>query len=101
MPTARRTLAVILLLLLAVLPACAKKTAGEKIVDAAGRRFDRIASGMDKAEVVAALGPPLTQLENVYRWEVVANPESKASLDVHFDGAGRVKKIVRSRATRN
>jgi hypothetical protein len=101
LPIARRALFLFFAISLVVLPACSKKSAQEKAVDSAVKQYARVSSGMSKKEVVALLGEPTKILETAYRWEIFANSESNASLELQFDTADRVGKITESYAHRN
>ncbi len=94
---------VVLMLVVAVnlLSGCSKKPSEERAVDSAARRYSRIGAGMSKSEVVASLGEPSSRQGSSYRWETVAGPQSSASIEVQFDGAGKVMKTSKSHATRD
>src|SRR5689334_9167900 len=95
-PIRRRAIGLMLVCSLGLLPACSKKAPQERAVDSTARRYERVVAGMTKQEVVASLGEPASRRENVYRWEIKGGPESSASVELHFDSADRVTKIVRS-----
>lgn len=99
--TSRVVLTLVAALSLSLLSACARKPQAEQAVDAAARRYSSIRSGMTRQEVITALGEPTKREETVWRWEVSANAQSNASLDVQFDGKGRVARIAKSHATRD
>lgn len=77
---------------------CAKSPE-QRTVDAAAKRYGRIAVGMSKQEVFEKLGEPSSRQELRYRWETAAGPEFKASLEVRFDSADRVASISTTRVS--
>lgn len=99
-PASRRALALLLLLSLS-LWGCARKPLQEQTVDAAAKRYATVRSGMTKQEVVTSLGEPAKRQATLWRWEISANAESNASLELHFDAADRVTKNVRTHASRD
>lgn len=101
LPITSRTLALLFAFFLVLLPACSNKSAQEKAVDSAARQYARVSSGMSKQQVIALLGEPTKKLDTAYRWEIFANSESNASLELRFDAADRVGKITKAYAHRN
>ena len=81
-----------------LLAGCTEKSTADKAVDSAVKRYDRVATGMSKQDVVGLLGEPMSRKEGVYRWEVVGRPLNRAAIDVRFDRSERVASIARSRA---
>jgi hypothetical protein len=101
MPIHRQLICLLLLLSLGLSSGCTKKPPQERAVDSAARRYNRVGSGMPKQEVVALLGQPAKREGNLYRWEIIANPQSSASIDVQFDTADKVAKIAKSHTKRD
>lgn len=99
--TARTALGLILALSLSLLSGCARKPQQELAVDAVAKRYSNVRSGMTKQEVVTSLGEPTRRQGTLWRWEISANSQSNASLELQFDSADRVTKIVKSHATRD
>lgn len=97
-PQRRRLFALALLATVMLLPACAKKSAAERSVDEAVKRYGSVATGMSKRDVVAKLGEPTTRTGDRYRWETVAGPENLVALEVRFDGSERVVSVATTRA---
>jgi hypothetical protein len=83
-------------LALALLSGCSKSEE-QRTVDAAVKRYAFVKVGMTKQEVVAKLGEPASKQESRYKWETSTNSDFNASLEVAFDGEGRVKSVSRSR----
>lgn len=97
----RTRLGLVLVLSLSLLSGCTRKPQPEQAVDAAAKRYSSVRSGMTKQEVVAALGEPAKRLATSWRWEIRANAESNASLELQFDAEDRVTKIAKSHARRD
>ncbi len=94
-------LTLVFLLSLNLLSGCARKPQQEQAVDAAAKRYSGVRSGMTKQEVVTSLGEPVKRQGALWRWEITANAQSNASLELQFDGADRVAKITKTHATRD
>jgi hypothetical protein len=101
MPKRRSVLGLALVSTLVLLSGCAQKTAQDKAVDSAARRYGRVVTGMSKQEVVTSLGTPSSQKDNIYRWETIASPQNHASIDVHFDRTDKVTSVAKTRAGAN
>lgn len=99
--TACTALVLAFFLSLSLLSGCARKPQLEQTVDVAAKRYASIRAGMTKQEVVTTLGEPTKRHGTLWRWEVTANSQSNASLELQFDDADRVKKITKSHATRD
>lgn len=91
----------VLVLSLSLLAGCARKPPVEQAVDATAKRYASVRSGMDKQEVVIALGEPTSRQGARWRWEVSANEQSHASLELQFDTAERVAKITKTHVRRD
>lgn len=100
-PATRRSLGLAFVLALGFLAGCSKKSALEQAVDTAARRYSSIQSGMTKQQVVTALGEPARREGTLWRWEISANAQSNASLELQFDASDRVTKIIKSHARRD
>lgn len=99
--TACTALVLTFFLSLGLFSGCARKPQLEQAVDAAAKRYASVRSGMTKQEVVTSLGEPTKRKGTLWRWEISANAQSNASLELQFDGADRVTKIVKTHAKRD